>query len=195
MRYTFSHTPPPLRDPLDKDRLDRLSNLLGQVSLRLTTDVGDAVAETAGVRLAHAEGLLALLAHADGERPEVLAAALGFSQSGSVHVVDRLVEHGWVKRAPDPDDGRAVRLQLTAKGRRRATRLRQARQQVIEDALDTLDETQLEGLLPALEALASLDVDSERQARRVCRWCDPGACGHPDSCPVTTHLDVVLERG
>jgi DNA-binding MarR family transcriptional regulator len=179
---------------MPRDGLDRLANLLGQVSLRLTTDVGDAVAETAGVRLAHAEALLALLAHANGERPEVLASALGFSQSGSVHVVDRLVEQGWVKRTPDRDDGRAVRLQLTPKGRRRAHRLRQARQDVITDALAALDETQKSGLLSALEVLAPRDVESEPEARRVCRWCDPEACGHPDACPVTTHLDAVLDR-
>ena len=79
-------------------------------------------------------------------------------------------------------------------GRRRAGQLRRARRQVIADALGSLDDAQQDGLLSALEALAPRGVESAAQARRVCRWCDPDACGHPDACPVTTHLDEVLGR-
>jgi DNA-binding MarR family transcriptional regulator len=41
------------------------------------------------------------------------------SQPALSRLVDRLVERGLVRRGPDPDDGRAVRLSLTDAGRAR----------------------------------------------------------------------------
>jgi DNA-binding MarR family transcriptional regulator len=52
-----------------------------------------------------------------------LAAHLGLERSSVSGLVDRAVRRGLVHRTPSRDDGRAVRLGLTADGRRLATRL------------------------------------------------------------------------
>lgn len=177
------------------DEANRLANLLGQVSLRISSEVDEALADESGLRSAHAAGLVALLGYANGEQPETLAAALGFSQSGAVHMVDRLSERNWVERRRDPVDGRAVRIVLTPAGRRKARRLRAARQAVVERALASLDSGQQRAMVDALDRLAAEGVDSVAAAQRACRLCDPDACGHPDRCPVTRSLDAKLGRG
>jgi MarR family 2-MHQ and catechol resistance regulon transcriptional repressor len=58
----------------------------------------------------------ALVAH--GPMPlNGLAAELYLDKSTSSRVVDSLERKGYVRRAPDPSDGRALRLEVTGKGR------------------------------------------------------------------------------
>ncbi|MEU9198737.1 MarR family winged helix-turn-helix transcriptional regulator [Streptomyces sp. NPDC048332] len=45
-----------------------------------------------------------------------LGAMLGLAKSSLTGLVDRSVQRGLVRREPDPEDGRAVRVALTAKG-------------------------------------------------------------------------------
>jgi len=54
-----------------------------------------------------------------GTTPTVgeLAERLGRSTSVTSRLVDHLVKRGWVDRAEDPDDRRAKRVRITAKGR------------------------------------------------------------------------------
>lgn len=169
-------------------------NLLGQVSLRVRDAVDGRLAEATGLAPGHAGALLTLQAFAEGERPETLAGALGLSQSGAVHLVDRLVAKGWVRRTPDPDDGRAVRLRLTPAGRRTAEVLRAAREEGIRELLDGLAPGEREALLSPLVRLAATGVETPGAAGRVCRQCDTEACGHPGRCPVTVALDERLDR-
>jgi DNA-binding MarR family transcriptional regulator len=63
---------------------------------------------------------------------------LGLTPSGTVRLVDRLQEAGYVTRGPG-GDGRSVSLHLTASGRRAAKRLSAARAHVLQDALSVLD--------------------------------------------------------
>ena len=48
-----------------------------------------------------------------------LAAALRYSPSRLSHALRRLEADGWVARRPDPEDGRAQRVRLTAEGQAR----------------------------------------------------------------------------
>lgn len=50
-------------------------------------------------------------------RSQTLAEALMLDKSTTTRVVDALVRKGHVERLPDPDDARAVRLQVTPSGR------------------------------------------------------------------------------
>ncbi|MFG2651739.1 MarR family winged helix-turn-helix transcriptional regulator [Streptomyces sp. NPDC048436] len=45
-----------------------------------------------------------------------LGAVLGLAKSSLTGLVDRTAQHGLVRREPDPRDGRAVQVALTAKG-------------------------------------------------------------------------------
>jgi DNA-binding MarR family transcriptional regulator len=157
----------------------RTANLLGAYALRASTAMTDALG--AG---SDAAALIALLNFADGQEP--LRRALGLSQPGTVHVVDRLVANGLAARAPSPEDRRRVLIALTPRGRRAARRLLAARERALiidlDGALDAQERAQLTGLLEKLLAAAT---DGRDQARRICRLCDTRACGHPRRCPVT----------
>jgi DNA-binding MarR family transcriptional regulator len=64
--------------------------------------------------------------------------------------IDRLEERGLVRRRPDPNDARSVRVQLTAAGRRRveaALRELVAREDAILTSLDQSERAELAGLL------------------------------------------------
>jgi hypothetical protein len=50
------------------------------------------------------------------------------------------------------------------------------------DALGDRERAAFERLLERLLRAVTADRDD---ARRICRLCDPGVCGHPDRCPVT----------
>ena len=47
-----------------------------------------------------------------------LGEALGVPLSTATHIVDSFVESGYIKRSPDPQDRRIVRVALTAPGKR-----------------------------------------------------------------------------
>lgn len=72
-------------------------------------------------------------------------------------VVKDLEAMGLVVRIPDPDDGRVVRVDTTAEGRRRITESRTRKDQWLGERLATLSEDELARLaaaLPVLERLA-----------------------------------------
>lgn len=76
--------------------------------------------ERAGLTLSDYEVLLHL-DRAAGSRLHLadLAASVLLTASGTTRAVDRLERDGLVRRVPDPDDGRATFVSLTAAGRRR----------------------------------------------------------------------------
>jgi DNA-binding MarR family transcriptional regulator len=65
--------------------------------------------------------LLSMLSHAPGKtlRLRDLAALTNGSLSRVSQVATRLENRGWLKRGPDPTDGRTTLASLTAAGRRR----------------------------------------------------------------------------
>jgi len=76
--------------------------------------------ELAGLTLSDYEVLLHLDRAADSMlRMTDLAADVLLTASGTTRAVDRLERDGFVRRSPDPDDGRATLVTLTAAGRRR----------------------------------------------------------------------------
>lgn len=54
----------------------------------------------------------------DGMRPSQLAEEAGITKQSVNDLLGHLERHGYLRRAPDPDDGRARVIRLTAKGRR-----------------------------------------------------------------------------
>jgi DNA-binding MarR family transcriptional regulator len=130
--------------------------------------------------------LSALRMWAGGQPVEVLADGLRVSHSRAVRVVDRLEEHGLVRRRPSPDDGRAVLVELTAAGRRAADRVVTARARALEESLAGLTEQQREALGEIAAAVLGEVTTGRRAARGICRLCDAHACGHESGhCPVT----------
>lgn len=100
-----------------------------------------------------AYGLLVRLAEAGPQRATDLAAYFGIGKatmSRQVHALDTL---GLVARTPDPDDGRASLLQLTAEGRERFNRVRSARRSRYAEKLAAWDRGDLGELARLLHRL------------------------------------------
>lgn len=87
-------------------------------TLRLRQRLHRELSEAHDVSLADYEVLVCLDAQADNRmRMSELATMLGSTKSRLSHQVGRLEEHGFVRRAPDPDDKRGVVAELTSAGR------------------------------------------------------------------------------
>ncbi|MGW2825235.1 MarR family winged helix-turn-helix transcriptional regulator [Streptomyces sp. NPDC001443] len=87
----------------------------------------DRLMALAGVPLDRAAvALLRQIADSDALRPGELAQRLGVEASHVTRTVQQLQKSGYVTRVPDPDDGRAQRIQLTVAGRQAVGRIRDA---------------------------------------------------------------------
>jgi DNA-binding MarR family transcriptional regulator len=132
-----------------------------------------------GLRL-RAGSVVVGLVLAPGETVRFFVPILGLTQSGTVRLIDRLVDDGLVRRAPGRD-GRTVALDLTAAGRRAAARVAQARAETIADALAGLDRDELAALERTLEKVLARFPVNRDDARHLCRLCDIDVC---EGCPV-----------
>lgn len=71
-------------------------------------------------------------------------------------LVNRLEERGWVKRVPDPSDGRAVLVSLTPVGEDVFEQLRAEYRALLHEEMATLDDSEVETLAAAVEILDRL---------------------------------------
>jgi DNA-binding MarR family transcriptional regulator len=164
--------------------LDPTGNLLGALSLAVTDRTGDAVGEALGLSESAAVALSAM--HHFLEEPSVglLQRVLGLTPSGTVRLVDRLADAGYVSRGPGAD-GRSVSLRLTAPGRRAARRVTAARAAVLQDALAVLDDDERATLDALLGRTLAGMIRGPGAVRWMCRACDTAACGREAGrCPV-----------
>lgn len=129
----------------------RLSLIVGRLNRKLALAPGG---------LSH--GLLMSLATIAKHGPlrlAELAAAEQVSAPSMTRTVAELESRELVERSVDPDDGRAIRLEVTPAGVDAILRARAARAQVIADMLDGLDASEIatiEAALPALERALNL---------------------------------------
>ena len=171
---------------------ERLANVLGAFALAMSDELEGATARAAGRTGAGPAAIVALSDLLAGRSVDDLRRAVGLTHSGGVRVVDRLVGDGLAERRPGPD-GRSVALALTPAGRRLAGKVRNARQQTLQQALDVLDDREQAQLGSLLDKLVGGVVDRRLEGRRaggtpaggwLCRLCDPVACQRPEGrCP------------
>jgi DNA-binding MarR family transcriptional regulator len=109
-----------------EELLDEIGELYAIV-LRVARRIADDEAMTATQRLALIE-----VASAGPLRLRNLASRMDTTSATASRAVDVLEELGLVRRAADPLDGRAIRIEATAKGRRWADRRRALLLEVIE---------------------------------------------------------------
>jgi DNA-binding MarR family transcriptional regulator len=169
--------------------LDQTGNLLGALALVIADRTADATSEAAGSSESAAAALSALLHFLDAPSVDLLRQVLGLTSSGTVRLVDRLEQAGYVQRGPGRD-GRSTSVTLTAAGRRAAQRVSAARADVLNDALGVLsaaERQEFESL--AGKVLAGL----VRGPGAVRRMCDTAVCGRDEGqCPVA---NAVRDRG
>ena len=93
------------------------------------------------------------------ERPRritELAAGEGVTQPAITLLVNRLEERGWVERAPDPTDARAVLVRLTRFGRQAFDTLRAEYRALLHEKMATLPDRDVATLARAVEILDEL---------------------------------------
>jgi DNA-binding MarR family transcriptional regulator len=159
----------------------RLENLLGALSVAVNDRMDDAFDEACAVGDSAPAAMILIHENPD-TRIEALARYLALSHSGTVRLVDRLSQAGWVARETC-DDKRAVVLVLTKAGAKVAERLLDGRRKSLGKALAGIshgDRKLLERLLPQM--LNNLVTD-RAQADHTCRYCDAGACAR-EGCPL-----------
>jgi DNA-binding MarR family transcriptional regulator len=165
-------------------RLDRTGNLLGALSLSVADRTSDAVGESVGQSETAAIALSALHQFLDAPSVDLLRQVLGLTPSGTVRLVDRLQDAGYVTRRPG-SDGRSVSLRLTASGRRAAERVSAARAEVLQDALSALDPSERETFDEMVSRVLVGLMRGPGAVRWMCRLCDMTACGRDEGrCPV-----------
>jgi DNA-binding MarR family transcriptional regulator len=165
-------------------QLDRAGNLLGALSLAVSDRMSDAVGDAAGQAETAAIALSALGDFLDDPSVDLLRRVLGLTPSGTVRLVDRLVDAGYVTRRPGRD-GRSVSVRLTASGRRAAERVAAARAGVLSEALAGLAPGERHALENALSRVLVGLIRGPGAVRWMCRLCDTAACGRQTGgCPV-----------
>ena len=89
----------------------------------------------------------------DGQRPSELAEQLQITKQSVNDLLGHLETHGYLTREPDPDDGRARVVRLTAKGRRLQKTIHGQAQAAEHRIADTLGVRRYTQLRHALEDL------------------------------------------
>jgi DNA-binding MarR family transcriptional regulator len=164
--------------------LDRTANLLGALSLVIADRTADAMADAGGRPESAAAALSALLHFLDRPSVDLLRQVLGLTSSGTVRLLDRLEQAGYVRRGPGADR-RSASISLTDAGESAAQQVAAARAGVLDGALGALSPGEREAFDQlAGKVLAGL-IRGPGATRWICRLCDTGACRRPaDGCPV-----------
>jgi DNA-binding MarR family transcriptional regulator len=92
--------------------------------------------------------------------PTELYSSLLVSSGAMTNRIDRLQAAGLVRRVPDPDDGRAVQVALTPKGRRLIDFALEGHNAYERRLLEALDRPQLETLVGLLRQLLAAEEAS-----------------------------------
>jgi MarR family transcriptional regulator, negative regulator of the multidrug operon emrRAB len=163
----------------------RTANLLGSMSLAVADRLRAATEAAAGHAGSGPAALAALSTYLEGEPIDELGRSLGLTHSAAVRLVDRLEESGLVERERGVDR-RSVSVAMTAAGRRAGRKILHARHRAIGEVLESLSPSEQRTLAGVCGKLLGGLTTSHADARRICRLCDPDACGHYDGrCPVT----------
>jgi DNA-binding MarR family transcriptional regulator len=129
--------------------LEAFRSLEGEIQLGLADrDLFD-------LRPSHAAALL--LVDRSGSRLTDLAARAGVTRQAMMQVVDALARSGSVRRMPDPVDGRAKLVRLTARGLRQRAEARRTLGAVEARIRRQLGDRRYEALRITLEELAQVE--------------------------------------
>jgi DNA-binding MarR family transcriptional regulator len=94
----------------------QMTQLLGAVKDQLLDDMRDAVAAAGFPEIRAAHSCVFRYLHPDGTRLSDMAEQARMTKQAFAEHVDYLEQHGYVRRVPDPEDGRAKLVVPTAKG-------------------------------------------------------------------------------
>jgi DNA-binding MarR family transcriptional regulator len=163
--------------------LDRSANVFGALALVIADQIADATAEAAGRADSAPAALAALLHFLDRPSVDLLRQVLGLTSSGTVRLLDRLAEAGYIERQ-EGTDRRSTAVVLTDAGRAAAEKVCRARADVLNRvtaALSPAERADLDNLVGKM--LVGM-MRGPGAVRWICRLCDTGICrGSPGGCP------------
>lgn len=164
--------------------LDQTANLLGALSLMIADQMADAMSEAGGRPESAAAALSALLHFLDRPGVDLLRQVLGLTSSGTVRLIDKMEQSGYVERGPGADR-RSVSVTLTRPGRAAAKRVGAARTEVLQGALAGLSAEERAMLRQVTGKILVGLMREPGAVRWMCRLCDIGVCrGAEGGCPV-----------
>jgi DNA-binding MarR family transcriptional regulator len=159
---------PELPASVEDEDYDVIERAVGRV-LRVSRSprFGDAIRGRAGIKLDRASyGVLERTGALGPVRLSDLAAELGVDVSTVSRQVQALEHKGLVDREPDPDDGRAMLLQLTRKGKAVRSKMQAAWQETIAGVLVNWKPADISEFAVLLDRFAS-DLASFEDADEV----------------------------
>jgi DNA-binding MarR family transcriptional regulator len=173
-----------LAGPSELAGLDGPANVFGALALVVADQMADAISAAAG-RSDSAPAALAALHHfLDRPSVDLLRQVLGLTSSGTVRLLDRLEESGFVERGPGAD-GRTASVSLTSSGRAAAVQVCTARAAVLDRALDVLAPDERADFSRLAGRMLVGMMRGPGAVRWICRLCDTGICrGADGGCPV-----------
>ena len=158
--------------------------MFGALALVVTDQIADATAEAAGRTDSAPAALAALLHFLDRPSVDTVRQVLGLTSSGTVRLLDRLAEAGYLERQ-EGADRRSTAIVLTEAGRTAAEQVCRARASVLERATSALSPDERADLDRLVAKMLVGMMRGPGAVRWICRLCDTGICrGSPGGCPV-----------
>ncbi|HEX3816407.1 MAG TPA: MarR family transcriptional regulator [Mycobacteriales bacterium] len=136
------------------ERTEGAARLAGELAPRLARLIITLRRETAAAGLSRVQlTLLAALRRGESRRITELADLEQITQPSMTALVSRMERAGWVRREPDPNDRRGVRVTITEAGERQYDAGLAGYVEALAGRLHKLDETQRIALQQAISAL------------------------------------------
>ena len=158
--------------------------MFGALALVVADQIADATTATAGRADSAPAALAALLHFLDRPTVDLLRQVLGLTSSGTVRLIDRLAESGYVERG-EGADRRSTAIVLTEAGRATAEQVCRARADVLDRAMAVLSPAERAEFDRLIGKMLVGLMRGPGAVRWICRLCDTGICrGSPGGCPV-----------
>ena len=159
--------------------IERTANLLGVIGLAVSKQIEQstrAILKHTG----ETPAALVVIGYGLGPTNDVLRRILGLSHSGTVRLVDRLVNEGLVERRSGKDK-REIALYVTKQGKNLREKILKERINAISPFVELLDSEEQETLANLIgKILSSMDTD-DIERKNLCRLCDNRVC---TNCPI-----------
>ncbi len=134
-----------------KQQLFQILNEIGIIQQLAVTVFNRQMPE--GLHIAHFSVINHLCRLGDGKTPVSLANAFQVTKATMTNTLNRLSERGFVRLAPNPEDGRSKLVYLTDRGRAFRDRAIANLDPALDHAVTELDMAEILQILPALQAL------------------------------------------
>ncbi|MCF6411507.1 MarR family winged helix-turn-helix transcriptional regulator [Pseudalkalibacillus salsuginis] len=130
---------------------------------------------------------LVTIYHYPYQSVDFLSRALSLSHSGTVRLVNKIVEKEMIAKQKG-EDHRNIQLVVTTKGEEQIQQFFEKREVLFKHGIDMLNDEEKKWLESILEKILSTQANHLEQTRVICRLCNADACLHNNDCPVSKPL-------